>query len=202
MFFYQPFMLPLEPDCDGFIYVATNEDLAKDNRVKIGHSIDPNRRIGQYNSATNCSYRLIAKFKVKRQYTTEQNTFVILKRFKIINEIFRIEEHEEQLPFPTEFIVDTVKRAVAAAAAVRWTCLLCKRLFFNRKSLMRHQRTHQPKLPCPICNVSVKNRPQLLNHIRTHSNNYQFECPNCKKCYTNKGSLRVHISRKHKNVCK
>ena len=52
---------------------------------------------------------------------------------------------------------------------------------------------------CGICNYTSKNLSHLKEHIESHFKGLSFACKFCGINFSNRGSLRTHVSRRCKN---
>ncbi|XP_060808032.1 zinc finger protein 25 isoform X2 [Amyelois transitella] len=87
-------------------------------------------------------------------------------------------------------------------------CSVCGKVFHNRHTLKMHELGHHLRLVCQKCGRIYKNKNTFNKHIefnvcgkKTRSSplDAKYECDYCKKRYTQKMTLRVHIQFEHGN---
>ncbi|CAL8129151.1 unnamed protein product [Orchesella dallaii] len=82
------------------------------------------------------------------------------------------------------------------------SCTMCPKTFATKDCLKIHvSRTHfkiRP-YPCEICGKRYFCKQELDDHIESHLNEKPHQCQQCGKRYSQRGGLRGHIKRAHRN---
>ena len=87
-------------------------------------------------------------------------------------------------------------------------CLICKQKFTNRKSLIRHLKTHNEirTMDCPMCPSKFFFKIIYNKHLKTHKtpravanveDSLKITCNICQHLFTSKKSLMIHIEVRH-----
>ena len=107
-------------------------------------------------------------------------------------------------PSPADAIAD-VERIEAPAAIVNddeYKCDDCGKILKTSGGLRLHKKSHTDNHICPVC----LKRCVSPSHLKTHSYQHtpalrtKLECHICNKTFTQKYSLKVHISSVHNGV--
>lgn len=80
-------------------------------------------------------------------------------------------------------------------------CLICKKTYQHRNSLLVHMNTHTGNVAiCDICGKSLSSKEKLKLHYRIHTGYKPFKCQYCEKAFTKKTILveheRIHTGEK------
>ncbi|KAI5695238.1 hypothetical protein M8J75_013112 [Diaphorina citri] len=115
----------------------------------------------------------------------------------------------EEMVFTCRFCADAFKshdalmrhyKATHATYEVSLLCYFCGHIAKNIHSLTSHLRgLHQlprktQKILCEVCSVEVLH---IAEHIRSAHSGLSFECSQCRRVFTRKCDLRMHIKRIH-----
>ncbi|XP_066982210.1 zinc finger protein 91-like [Macrobrachium rosenbergii] len=86
----------------------------------------------------------------------------------------------------------------------RFTCKVCKKVFFSRRAYANHERIHKSDRPllggegserftCEVCKKEFLARKTFTNHMRMHKNVRPFLCDVCGKTFSELRYLDLHI---------
>lgn len=79
-------------------------------------------------------------------------------------------------------------------------CITSKEMYQRHRAMHGLMKTKQGKkkeFQCKICNENLKGARRLRDHLRIHTGEQLFECSVCKKTFSKKSNLRVHLKKTH-----
>ncbi|XP_048205376.1 transcriptional repressor CTCFL [Perognathus longimembris pacificus] len=78
-------------------------------------------------------------------------------------------------------------------------CSLCAYASVEASKLTRHVRSHtgERPFPCRACSYASKDACKLKRHTRTPSGEKPYECLVCRARFTQSGTMKTHVARKH-----
>ena len=92
---------------------------------------------------------------------------------------------------------ETVAKDCAQIEKKNFTCLFCRKEFFNRSHMIEHERIHtqsgEKPYNCGICSRGFKHYNQLKLHKQRHAK--FFRCPTCQKGFSVDIQLQIYLSR-------
>lgn len=146
-------------------------------------------------SETSCLSNLCELFEISDKDTSESEGVVELE-FEDMTYVCRFcdalfKSHDAQMRH---------YKSVHASYEVSLLCYFCGHISKNIHSLTSHMRAlHQlpkktQKILCEICSVEVLH---IAEHIRNSHSGLSFECSQCRRSFTRKCDLRMHIKRIH-----
>ena len=81
----------------------------------------------------------------------------------------------------------------------RFVCGECKKIFIERRYLIRHANTHKvsSRRKCEICDIILSSKSCLTNHLKLHENVKPFKCSLCECSFYRKDYLLSHCISNH-----
>ena len=77
---------------------------------------------------------------------------------------------------------------------VECICVICKKSFPSKQSLLAHYSTHKSDLfSCGECSKTFKHQSNLTAHKKLHIGD--ISCPFCDKSFQRKDYLKIHFIR-------
>ena len=95
------------------------------------------------------------------------------------------------------------EQQTAHAEGNHYTCDVCEKTFFRRKTFRMHWLTHEQQYQntCTLCNKSFYDKSNLKKHQRgLHRGGRLFSCSVCKKSYNDQSALKQHRQCVHGKV--
>ncbi|KAG8453131.1 hypothetical protein GDO86_004813 [Hymenochirus boettgeri] len=74
------------------------------------------------------------------------------------------------------------------------TCAECNKVFYNKRTLKSHLRTHlgDRSYICNVCGKCFRRHTSLLIHERIHTGERPYQCPQCGKNFVQRQHLNTH----------
>ena len=114
-------------------------------------------------------------------------------------------EFELSLGIKSEF--DLVSEGRAGKKAKTLYCKFCSQIFRNIDKLEKHENAHTERseddhasltlFPCEVCKKEFSVKGRLNLHMRTHSGEKPFSCGHCEKHFNQAANMKRHISEMH-----
>ena len=86
-------------------------------------------------------------------------------------------------------------------------CRFCSQIFRNEEKLEKHENAHTEKsedghasltlFPCEVCKKEFSVKGRLNLHMRTHTGEKPFSCVHCEKQFNQSANMKRHISEMH-----
>jgi len=97
-------------------------------------------------------------------------------------------------PLKMHKIKDKVEPPSSSGGNSTTICLICKKNFFDVKSLENHRTHYQNHKSCCSCNKVMASRSKLMIHCRSHTKELPLTCNICNRSFAERSTLRKHIS--------
>lgn len=152
----------------------------------------------------------------------DSGTYTCKECLKIFNRSTNLKSHYLRVHAPKDFKCSECPRKFGSAYLLKLhlteshitaMCTDCGKTYDNIHSLKMHMASHEDKI-CPNCGKHYKNINSYKRHLKLQVcgnaradtcydlkavPDCRYECDICKKRFTQKGSLRVHINFEHEN---
>jgi len=124
----------------------------------------------------------------------------------LIDNIYERDVKREQMGTETDEVgteKDVQNAILDVQEKMGFDCNRCEKEFSDKSNLSRHIRSQHEGVTfaCNLCDYKAKQSTNLNYHKKAkHSDCNPFECPNCRKTFSDRSNLQRHIKSQHEGV--